>query len=518
MTIDMMKLIHVQPKFICVALTIVNDTPKTINAANTGGLFATVASYSAGLVTAASGSGLADLAWYTGAMVQYTTTGSAATGLVAGTTYWIDSFFQQGSSINYSFTLKTYPGSAGTAITSISGGTGVQKFTAIGVSTDKDIFHIKDNGYAALDMLRYDYPSGGHFSVVSADQLKDYYFVSSVYDSHNFSLNSTAGELVPATQSRTGTNAGTAITPTDMTVVGGTAPYTFSVFSGTLPAGLSLSTSTGVISGTPSAAYTAATVVLSCVDAAGNQLFASINFQFNPNPVIPGQALFSSPGTYTWTSPYNTSVGIVAVAGGGGGYYNGSCHTTTGGGAGGSLAYINYVDVTTSTTWTVYVGGGGGVNGYGGDSGISGICFAYGGTPGQPGGNAAPRGGTGAAGVVVRNGGYGGADGGTNTEGAGGGGAAGYSGAGGNGGNTSSGGGSGAGGGAGGGGSDSAHNHYTPAGGGGVDVYGEGASGAGGGIQQGGFGGSGGANGFGVNDGRGGNYGGGGAGSGCSSP
>jgi hypothetical protein len=33
---------------------------------------------------------------------------------------------------------------------------------------------------------------------------------------------------------------------------GGTAPYTFALSSGSLPAGLSLNTSTGVISGTPS--------------------------------------------------------------------------------------------------------------------------------------------------------------------------------------------------------------------------------------------------------------------------
>jgi hypothetical protein len=41
-----------------------------------------------------------------------------------------------------------------------------------------------------------------------------------------------------------------------ITVSGGTAPYTFSIVSGTLPAGLTLSTTTGAVTGTPTAAGT----------------------------------------------------------------------------------------------------------------------------------------------------------------------------------------------------------------------------------------------------------------------
>lgn len=176
-------------------ITIVDDAPKIFDGANNGGLSplgiaSTVTSYSGSLVNVTSDSGAGLLDFYTGAMVRYTTTGSAATGLVNNTTYFIDTFFQQGSTANYSFTLKNLPGSSGTAITSISGGTGTQKFTKIGISVDKDIFHIKDNGFTVRDMLRYEYPTGGAFG---SDAAADYYFVETVYDSHNFTLSTVLG-------------------------------------------------------------------------------------------------------------------------------------------------------------------------------------------------------------------------------------------------------------------------------------------------------------------------------------
>lgn len=176
-------------------ITIVNDEPKIFDGANDGGLSnvgiaSTVTSYSGSLVNVSSNSGAGLLDYYTGAMVRYSTTGSAATGLTNNTTYFIDTFFQQGSTANYSFTLKNLPGSSGTAITSISGGTGTQTFTKVGISVDKDIFHVKDNGYQARDMVRYEYPSGGAFG---SDAAADYYFIETVYDSHNFTLSTVLG-------------------------------------------------------------------------------------------------------------------------------------------------------------------------------------------------------------------------------------------------------------------------------------------------------------------------------------
>jgi hypothetical protein len=50
---------------------------------------------------------------------------------------------------------------------------------------------------------------------------------------------------------------------------GGTAPYTYS-YTGTLPAGLSFNSSTGVVTGTPTTAPTTAVVVFSVKDANNN--------------------------------------------------------------------------------------------------------------------------------------------------------------------------------------------------------------------------------------------------------
>lgn len=52
-------------------------------------------------------------------------------------------------------------------------------------------------------------------------------------------------------------------------VTGGTAPYTYEVQSGTLPAGLALNATTGVVSGTPTTVQTAANVVFRVKDANG---------------------------------------------------------------------------------------------------------------------------------------------------------------------------------------------------------------------------------------------------------
>jgi len=276
-------------------ITIVNDTAQTFDGANDQGGTGTVTSFSASLVNVSSPT---VLALYSGSMVFYSTDGAAASGLTNNTTYFIDSFFSTGGSgpYTYAFTLKPLPTSS--AISTISGGSGTQTFKQIGVSIDKDIIHIKNNGFVKNDMVRYNYPSGGRVQVVSFDQEKNFYFVTTIYDAHNFQINQAAPELQPLNQSNTGTNAGSAITPTTVTVIGMTAPYTFAVTSGTLPAGLSINTSTGVISGTPTAAYSQATLTITCSDSQGNTAQQFVTFQFNPIPRLYDftSATFSSSG------------------------------------------------------------------------------------------------------------------------------------------------------------------------------------------------------------------------------
>ena len=74
-----------------------------------------------------------------------------------------------------------------------------------------------------------------------------------------------AASATTTSQSLTVGTAMTSFTP--LTGSGGTSPLTYYVSSGTLPTGLSLSSSTGVVSGTPTASYSAADVVFAVKDA-----------------------------------------------------------------------------------------------------------------------------------------------------------------------------------------------------------------------------------------------------------
>jgi hypothetical protein len=177
------------------SITILNDAAKTIDGTSTSnvdagaGTIATVTTYSGNLINTTVDAAGVILDFYQGAMVMYTTTGAAASGLTANTTYFVDSFFRQGTTDNYSFTVKALPNSANPI--TISGGTGTQKFRRIGISADKDIFHVRNNGFTTGDMLKYTYPVGGRFTTVDNGEQKDFYFVETVYDVHNFTLGTT---------------------------------------------------------------------------------------------------------------------------------------------------------------------------------------------------------------------------------------------------------------------------------------------------------------------------------------
>ena len=288
-----------------------------------------------------------------------------------------------------------------------------------------------------------------------------------------------------------------------------TSGATFTLASGSLPTGLSLS-SAGVISGTTTSNTTSSFTVTAVDAEGGSRTSGTITLPVS----LPGGTFYSSVGTYSWTAPANvTSVNVVAVGGGG----SGSAANTGNAGAGGGLGWKNNISVTPGQSYTVVVGGGGtSITGGGPTQGNTGgmsyfintsTVAGYGGERGYPGDGANNP--VAAGGGYVGQGGGNGGNGGyenVNTSGPGGGGAGGYSGNGGaggssvtsNDGNRSGFAGSGGGGGGGGAGGDSTG--MQGAGGGGVGVYGQGSSGSGGqasgsasvGAANGGGGGSGG--------------------------
>ena len=101
-----------------------------------------------------------------------------------------------------------------------------------------------------------------------------------------------------------------------LTAAGGTAPYSYAVTSGSLPAGLVLSTG-GVLSGTPSASG-AATFTVTATDSSSGKYTGSQNYSLtiNPAPTI-GTITPSSPTTQT-VSPGGSATfdfNIIATAG-----------------------------------------------------------------------------------------------------------------------------------------------------------------------------------------------------------
>lgn len=163
----------------------------------------------------------------------------------------------------------------------------------------------------------------------------------------------------------------------------------------------------------------------------------------------PGQQIYTTAGTYSWTVPSGiTSICVVAVGGGGCGDDGNFGDGGGGGGGGGGLAYANNVTVTPGASYTVVVGIAGtnsnnkGVRAQdGGNSTFtvgSFVMTANGGQGGapysaSPGSNGGSFSFANTPGGVTTGGGAGGGGGAGYDGGGGGGGAGGYTGAGGNG-------------------------------------------------------------------------------------
>jgi hypothetical protein len=144
---------------------------------------------------------------------------------------------------------------------------------------------------------------------------------------------------------------------------------TYSVVSGSIPTGMSLNTSTGALTGTPTAVVSDTTYsfTVRAADSVGNNSDRAFSVLIKA-PII---AAFSYTGSdQTWTAPSGLTTATIYVWGAGGG--GGSSSTGGSGGyAAGTLA------VTSGTTYTVIVGGGGGgttTGGWsGGGGGLSGL-------------------------------------------------------------------------------------------------------------------------------------------------
>ena len=112
-----------------------------------------------------------------------------------------------------------------------------------------------------------------------------YNFVAQVVDSQSNTVTTNCGIVVvpvPLTLScPTPTGAVGVLYSSALTATGGVAPYTFSIASGSLPPGLTLNTSTGAITGTPTTAGTY-NFTARVVDSKGNTATASCGITINP--------------------------------------------------------------------------------------------------------------------------------------------------------------------------------------------------------------------------------------------
>ena len=150
----------------------------------------------------------------------------------------------------------------------------------------------------------------------------------------------------------------------------GTTPYTYYVSTGTLPPGITINSSSGLVSGTPNTVQSAANVTFSVKDVNNVVASATTTRSFEVTAI-----------------PAYTVQYLVVAGGGGGGGGNFGNNGASGGGAGGLLAGCATVIPNTVYTITVGGGGAGGVGTSGGscpsnpgsagaNSSISGACFS----------------------------------------------------------------------------------------------------------------------------------------------
>jgi hypothetical protein len=121
-----------------------------------------------------------------------------------------------------------------------------------------------------------------------------------------FSISSAPAITCPATSAG---EVGLPFNSPAITVTGGTAPFTFSVATGTLPPGLTLNTSTGAITGTPTAA---GSFTIKVTDANGLTAATTCPFTITGGPVLTCSATSTGEVGSPFNSPAPTVTGGTA--------------------------------------------------------------------------------------------------------------------------------------------------------------------------------------------------------------
>ena len=346
-------------------LTVQSPVGREIDATNTQGSLSTVNTYSSTIIQLNNDAGTTVTSGnYVGAMVFYTTTGTAATGLTNNTTYWVTYYNEPaGASVPGFYQIKVAATPGGTDIT-VSGGTGTQKFRKIGVSVDKNVWNLASHGYVTGDLVRYAYPAGG--AVTRQSFTKDHMFVQRI-DAHNFYLmddlgiSATGGTVSTINVNGTNYKVHRFVVDTNLT----SKQFTFTVSSGTGTAEFLVVGGGG--SGGP---------YVGGGGGAGTFIEGTFALQSGASYAIEvgaGGDRGGSPRNDTWTNGSASSivgggVTIIAPGGGKGGRYAGEngYNGGSGGGAGGceGLAGIGGTYATTATitgvlTGTAYANRGG---------------------------------------------------------------------------------------------------------------------------------------------------------------
>ncbi len=97
-----------------------------------------------------------------------------------------------------------------------------------------------------------------------------------------------------------------------LTVTNGTAPFSWSVSTGTLPAGLTLNASTGLLSGTPTTAGSS-TFTVQVVDGSGQSATESVTLVVTDKPAAPAPPTATAgitSATVSWVAPANNGSAI----------------------------------------------------------------------------------------------------------------------------------------------------------------------------------------------------------------